>query len=114
MRYEKFNVENYSKQAIGKRIRTLRNKRGMSLNEVSSRCFMTEPALSRLENSKTYPSVITLAKLAEVLDASADEIIFGEEPLACSIKIQMRNEEQLALFKEKFNEFIIGGQNNVE
>ena len=75
---------------------------------------MTEPALSRLENSKTYPSVITLAKLAEVLDASADEIIFGEEPLACAIKIQMKNDEQLALFIEKFNEFIIGGQNNVE
>ena len=114
MQCKKYDVENYSKQAIGKRIKKLRNKRGMSLNEVSSRCFMTEPALSRLENSKTYPSVITLAKLAEVLAASADEIIFGEEPLACAIRIQMSNAEQLALFIEKFNEFIIGGQNNVE
>ena len=114
MQCKKYDAENYSKEAIGKRIRNLRNKREKSLSEVSALCYMTEPALSRLENSKTYPSVITLAKLVEVLDASADEIIFGEAPLACAINIQMRNEAQLALFMEKFNEFIMEETKHVE
>lgn len=114
MQCKKYDAENYSKEAIGKRIRNLRNKREKSLSEVSALCYMTEPALSRLENSKTFPSVITIAKLAEVLNVSADEIIFGEAPLGCVINIQMKDEEQLAVFKAKFNEFLIGGQNNVE
>ena len=114
MQCKKYDVKNYSKEAIGKRIRNLRNKRERSLSEVSALCYMTEPALSRLENSKTYPSVITIAKLAEVLNVSADEIIFGEAPLGCVINIQMKNDEQLALFMEKFNEFIMEETKHVE
>lgn len=110
----KYDVNKYTKESIGKRIREYRNKRGMSLSETSALCYMTEPGLWRLENGLTFPSIITIVKLAEVLGISTDMIIFGEEPLTCAIYMQMKDDEQLKIFRESFNEFFNGGKNKNE
>lgn len=63
---------------IGKRIRTLRTKSGLTQEELASRCELTKGFLSQLENNYTSPSIQTLQDITEVLGISL-EAFFKEE-----------------------------------
>ena len=45
---------------IGARIRQLRNKNNLTLEELASRCELTKGFLSQLERNLTSPSISTL------------------------------------------------------
>ena len=63
---------------IGKRIKALRTKSGLTLEELASRCELTKGFLSQLENNLTSPSISTLEDITEVLGVSL-ETFFKEE-----------------------------------
>lgn len=52
---------------IGQRIRQLRNKNGLTLEELASRCELTKGFLSQLERNLTSPSISTLEDIVEAL-----------------------------------------------
>ncbi len=58
---------------IGKRIRALRIKNGLTLEELASRSELTKGFLSQLENNLTSPSITTLEDITEVLGVSLEE-----------------------------------------
>lgn len=58
---------------IGKRIRSLRVKNGLTLEELASRSELTKGFLSQLENNLTSPSITTLEDITEVLGVSLEE-----------------------------------------
>ncbi len=73
---------------IGKRVRQLRIKNGLTLEELASRTELTKGFLSQLERNLTSPSISTLEDIVEVLGVSLadffdedepDQMVFGEK-----------------------------------
>jgi flavin reductase (DIM6/NTAB) family NADH-FMN oxidoreductase RutF/DNA-binding XRE family transcriptional regulator len=60
---------------VGRRVRELREQRGLSLSELGRRVGVTASALSQIERGKTRPAVTTLASLAAALGSSVDDLI---------------------------------------
>lgn len=75
---------------IGAKIKQLRTRQGLTLEELASRCELTKGFLSQLERDLTSPSIATLADILEALGSSLSEF-FSEE-----------KEEQLVFRQEDF------------
>lgn len=52
---------------IGKEIKTLRKKNGLSQTELAKRCNLSKNAIWNYENNKRNPSILTIKKIGEVL-----------------------------------------------
>ncbi len=63
---------------IGKRIRSIRTRNGLTLEELASRSELSKGFLSQLENNITSPSISTLEDITEVLGVSL-EAFFKED-----------------------------------
>lgn len=53
---------------IGGKIKDLRQKKGLTLKDVSSLTGLSKPLISQIENNRVVPPVATLLKLARALD----------------------------------------------
>ncbi len=62
---------------IGKRIKTLREEKGISLEDLSARTGFEADLLARIENSDIYPQLGTIIKLSKSLDAAFGQLISG-------------------------------------
>ena len=63
---------------IGNKIKQLRTKQGLTLEELASRCELTKGFLSQLERNLTSPSITTLDDILEALGSSLSEF-FAED-----------------------------------
>lgn len=73
---------------IGHRIKQLRTKNNLTLEELASRCELTKGFLSQLERNLTSPSIQALQDIAEALGVSMakffqeekeEKVVFGKE-----------------------------------
>lgn len=64
---------------IGKRIRDLRLRNGLTLEELASRTELTKGFLSQLERNLTSPSIQTLEDITEALGTSMSKFFAEEE-----------------------------------
>ena len=64
---------------IGKTVRNLRNRNGLTLQELADRTELTKGFLSQLERGQVSPSVVTLFDLIECLGVTPAEFFQGEE-----------------------------------
>ena len=76
---------------IGKRIREIRELKGMTLEILARKTKFTKGYLSRLENSKKAPPVATLLSIARALDVRIADI-FGETEEHTSLSIVRKND----------------------
>jgi transcriptional regulator with XRE-family HTH domain len=60
--------------SLGQRIRELREKADLSLRGLATRIGISAPFLSDIELGRRFPSEEILAKLADALDVSPDEL----------------------------------------
>jgi XRE family transcriptional regulator, regulator of sulfur utilization len=67
---------------IGERIRVKREHRSMHLNELAERVGVTKSCLSQIENGKSFPSIVTLKKIADSLGTTIGELVGEKERLA--------------------------------
>ena len=56
-------------QTIGSKLREMRQVKGYTLQQVADRAGCTAAYVSQIENDKTSPSIASLKKIAEVVDA---------------------------------------------
>lgn len=63
---------------IGKHIKKFREAKGMTQDELAERLCVTRQAVSNWERAKTEPDIETLNRLAEVLEITIEELIYGE------------------------------------
>ena len=63
---------------IGNKIKQLRTRQGLTLEELASRCELTKGFLSQLERNLTSPSITTLDDILEALGSSLSEF-FAED-----------------------------------
>ena len=64
---------------VAKNIKRLRNAKGFSQEQLAERLHISRQAVSHWENDRTQPDIDMLEKLAEVLGAPIEEIIYGEK-----------------------------------
>lgn len=56
--------------SLGERIRTLRRRRGLTVQGLATACGLSKGFISQVENGRTSPSLSTLVDLARVLSVS--------------------------------------------
>lgn len=69
---------------VGKAIREVREKRGLTQGELSRKAGLGKGHLSTIESGKGDPSVATVRLLAQALEVSIDSLVIGsgEQPHA--------------------------------
>lgn len=64
---------------LGKRIRALREMKGISQQELASMCDFEKSNMSRLEAGRTNPTVLTLLKICDALSITLPELVKIDE-----------------------------------
>ena len=60
---------------IGENIVRLRNKRGLRQIDLAIELNIDDSSLRRIESGRTNPTIITLKKIADVLEVNLSEIV---------------------------------------
>ena len=73
---------------LGNKLKELRNKKGLTQEELADRCELSKGFISQLENDLTSPSIATLMDILQCLgtslqeffrDAGDEQIVFGRD-----------------------------------
>ena len=76
-----------ARMELGNKIKELRNKKGLTQEELADRCELSKGFISQLENDLTSPSIATLMDILQCLgtslkdffnDAGDEQIVFGK------------------------------------
>ena len=70
------NVLNY--ELLGKNIRNRRKEKNFTLEQLAERLDVSTTFIGQIERAKGIPSLETLVKIANVLEISADSLLFGD------------------------------------
>ena len=68
----------YNINEVGKRIKYLRNKKGISQEQLAEETYVSTEMVSRWERGKNSPSIDCLVTLACVLECTLDYLILGD------------------------------------
>lgn len=63
---------------FGEKLRTLRQQRGLSQNQLGDRLGVTRNYISRMERGEKIPNVAMLLKIARLFDVSLDQLAKDE------------------------------------
>ena len=80
-------------QAVGPRIRFLRQQRNITLDRLSNMSGLTKSYVSKVERSLSVPSISTAMKIAEALGLTVSQLL-GEEQSANSVCLVRKNERR--------------------
>lgn len=75
---------------VGKHIRLLRKQKNMTQDALAERLYVSRQTVSNYETGKSNPDIDMLVKIAEVLEADVNDLIFGLPPAPSRRKDQMR------------------------
>lgn len=92
----------YVTARIGEKIRDLRNKNGLTQQELADRAELTKGYISQLERGQVTPSVVTLLDLIECLGTTAADFFKEAE------------QEQIVFHQEGFFEKIDEANNSIQ
>jgi transcriptional regulator with XRE-family HTH domain len=76
---------------FGEKIRTVRERRGLTLREVADHAGVSESMVSQIERNRVSPAIDTLLALADALDLDL-EYLFADYRRDRSVKITRRGE----------------------
>jgi transcriptional regulator with XRE-family HTH domain len=80
---------------LGNQVRQLRQKRGLTLQNISDRTGLSKPLLSQIENHVAFPPIATLLKISKALGVTIG-YFFQESPSASRLVLVRRAERQKA------------------
>jgi len=86
---------------IGKAIKTLRDKKGISQSELADKIGLSQTSLSQIETGDKNPSEKTLEKIAKALDSSVAFIKLASVDIKTDVP-----EGQREFFNELFPDFV--------
>ena len=64
---------------FGKKVKKLREEKGMTQQTMADQLYVTRQAVSRWECGARFPDLLTAKKIAQILEVSVDELLSGEE-----------------------------------
>ena len=62
-------------QKIGQRIRTLRESKGITQQDLAAACNFEKTNMSRIEAGRTNPTISTLYKISQALEVTISELV---------------------------------------
>ncbi len=65
-------------KSMGNRISQLRKEKGITQEDMAEKLGVTPQAVSKWENDISYPDILLLPKIAEILGVTVDELLSGE------------------------------------
>lgn len=83
---------------FGDNLKRIRADRGISQGELADQLGMHASHISRYERNQTAPSIEVLKKMAEALQVSADELLYG--PKDARVKHSLGDHDLLQLFQQ--------------
>jgi transcriptional regulator with XRE-family HTH domain len=89
-------------EAIGKNIKTLRLKKGLTQEQVSEAAQMNPKYLGEIERGEKSPSGIVIYRLSQALGTSVCKILSGNN-CPCIAKAKLKEVERLFVGKKKGN-----------
>lgn len=63
---------------VGKKIAALRKEKGMTQDDIAEKLNVSPQAVSKWENDISYPDIMLLPKIAQLLDTTVDELLSSE------------------------------------
>jgi transcriptional regulator with XRE-family HTH domain len=75
---------------LGRKVRSLRESRGMSLKDLAKQAGVSESFVSQIERGVANPSVASLRRLAEALGSSVGALFQGPETGGRLVRVQDR------------------------
>lgn len=84
---------------LGERLKELREKKGMSREDLAQAMNVSRQAVYKWENNKGYPDIENLIRLSELFDVSLDELIKNDRRFQKKISID-KEEELFGDFSE--------------
>ncbi|MGT2865310.1 helix-turn-helix domain-containing protein [Streptococcus fryi] len=69
---------------LGEQIKKLRQRDGLSQEELSNRLFISLQAISKWEKGESIPDLDHIIQLSEIFDVSLDYLILAKENLRIS------------------------------
>jgi transcriptional regulator with XRE-family HTH domain len=72
----------YDKKSTGKRIKSLRTAKNMSMSELAKDAGVSKSLISQVERGEVYPSLLTLEKIADSLGVHLSRFFQIENPAA--------------------------------
>jgi len=97
---------------IGRRMKSLRKKKGLTLEELSKKCGLSKSFLSQVEREQTLPSVYSCKKIADglgyhIISLFSDEELNEKEqsisqknPYNNSVKVVEKNKRKIMIFPD--------------
>jgi transcriptional regulator with XRE-family HTH domain len=85
---------------IGEKVRELREKKGLSLQDMANRTGYTSALLSQVENHLISPPLGALIKIAKALEVKVGTF-FGEEPRASCAIVRRDERKHISRFASK-------------
>lgn len=83
---------------ISKNLKKLRQQRNWTQQQMADVLFVTRQAVSNWETGKNMPDLATLQIIAEKLDVSTDEILYGKNQIYEKVKKDTNKIKKLLLF----------------
>lgn len=75
---------------IGKKIRDLRLRRGLTVQQLATAAGLSKGFISQVENDRTSPSLTTLGDVAKALDVSVAYLVVDEDPVPYVVRASER------------------------
>lgn len=103
---------------FGEKIRTVRERKGLTLKTVATHAGVSESLVSQIERNKVSPAIDTLLTLADVLDINL-EFLFEEYHKTRPVEVTHKNERRRIvegdiLYEEIASSAKTDGQNPIE
>lgn len=67
---------------FNQKLQELRNKKGLTQEELAQRLFVSRAAVSKWESNRGYPSIDSLKEISKFFEVSVDELLSGDELLS--------------------------------
>lgn len=80
---------------LGRKIRDLRLRRGMTVQQLAAASNLSKGFISQVENNRTSPSLATLQSLARALDTSMAYLVVEEEQVPHVVRAAQRPRVQV-------------------
>ena len=84
---------------LGKRLKDLRNRMGMTQDELAERLFVSRQTISSWENDKSYPDIHSLLMISELFSVSLDTLVKGD----IEVMKEKIDQEAIRTFKKNSN-----------
>lgn len=66
---------------FGEKLKTERNRKGWSQEELADKLYVSRQAVSKWENGQNYPSIEIIIKVSDLFELTIDELLRSDEEL---------------------------------